>query len=341
MGRLKKRTKQLQDAREVKRQRRSDTIDMDLLTDIFHEAHWEGLSNSEEESDIEISESEDNIPDGGKDAFERLLSAAQTSETTKFPYQREPTLSKRQQYRVRAKERDLAQAARTHSQPLSRFFSSTLPTPNKESAVASEPQDRLRREAIEDLEKKLRSKKTRLEGQNLTRHRAVLALLYTTQSRQGGDTREDLSYHVARAFNKGVYFSRKVVEWENMWIRERKIPEGKQGCFGKTSSWFNDEGVQIAVREWCAGAGESKFFRYFKLYANHKYRTNMFNYRNYGIWSSKGSWKISRLPSCDNYHQRIASGCLSAIIISGTYTIESSYSRPHSTPLVKEDGLCV
>ena len=93
----------------------------------------------------------------------------------------------------------------------------------------------------------------------------MLALLYITQSRQGGDTREELSYNVARTFNKGLYFARKVVEWERSWIRERKIPEGKRGYFAKTFSWFNDEGVQIAVREWCAGAGESKFSRHLQV----------------------------------------------------------------------------
>ena len=95
-------------------------------------------------------------------------------------------------------------------------------------------------------------------GQNLTRHRAVLALLYTTKSRRNGETREELSYQVARAFNKGVYFARKIIEWEGMWIRERIIPEGKRGSHPRTFSWFNDEGVQLAVREWCAGAGESE-----------------------------------------------------------------------------------
>ena len=123
----------------------------------------------------------------------------------------------------------------------------------------TEAQQKERQEAIKDLEKKLRSKKTALAVQNLTRHRAVLALLYTTQARKEGETREQLSYQVSRSFNKGVYFSRKLVEWEGTCIRHRLIPEGKQGCHAKTSSWFNDEGVQIAVREWCAGAGESEF----------------------------------------------------------------------------------
>ena len=46
--------------------------------------------------------------------------------------------------------------------------------------------------------------------------------------------------------------------WEGTWIRHRLIPEDKRECHTKTS-WFND-GVQMAVREWYAGAGESKFF---------------------------------------------------------------------------------
>ena len=52
---------------------------------------------------------------------------------------------------------------------------------------------------------------------------------------------------------------------EGTWIQERKISEGKQGCNAKVSSWFNDEGVQMAVREWCAGVGERKFSRNFHL----------------------------------------------------------------------------
>ena len=72
--------------------------------------------------------------------------------------------------------------------------------------------DKLRQEAIGDLEKKRRSKKTVLNGQNLIRHRAVLALLMTTQPRREGETREELSYQISRSFGKGVYFARKLVE---------------------------------------------------------------------------------------------------------------------------------
>jgi hypothetical protein len=94
MGRLGKRARHLQDVREAKKRRRLK-INEELLTYILHEAHWEGLSDSEEESDAEISEPEDNISDEGKEMFEKLLSAAKlewshTANATKFPYQRGP-----------------------------------------------------------------------------------------------------------------------------------------------------------------------------------------------------------------------------------------------------------
>ena len=230
------------------------TISSDF-SDILYEAHWEGLSESEEESDIEISEPEDNIEES-KNVFERLRCDADTT-TTKLPYQRGPTLSKRQQTRSRNEQHDLLNPAQAYSQPIARFFLSTLPTPSQElkSIPMVKSTDELRQEAIGDLEKKLRSKETVLNGQNLIRHRAVLALLMTTQSRREGETREELSYKISRSFGKRVYFARKLVEWEGAWMRGRKIPEGTRGCYAKTSSWFNDEGVQMAVREWCAGAG--------------------------------------------------------------------------------------
>ena len=93
-----KRAKHLQNAREAKTQRRLEETDPDYSRDVLHEANWEGLSDSEEESDVEISEPEDNISDERKDLFESLISAAKTEwshgvDNTKFLYQRGPTLS--------------------------------------------------------------------------------------------------------------------------------------------------------------------------------------------------------------------------------------------------------
>jgi hypothetical protein len=157
MGCPNKRAKHLRDAREAKRQRRLEEPDKDFSIGVLHEAHWEGLSDSEEESDIEISEPEDNISDEGRDLFERLLSAAKTewshgADTTKFLYQKGPTLSERQERRVRAVERRLAYAANTYSQPLSQFFPLASPIPNKVSVSTSELPCQLRRRAIDDLD---------------------------------------------------------------------------------------------------------------------------------------------------------------------------------------------
>lgn len=74
---------------------------------------------------------------------------------------------------------------------------------------------------------------------------------------QLGKTREDMSLVVACCFGKGLYFARKVITWEITWKKDRIIEEGRKGCVSKISSWFNDEGVQLAVWEYLAGAGES------------------------------------------------------------------------------------
>ena len=211
---------------------------------------------------MDISGPENNIPEEtSKNALEKLHNANATT-ATKVPYQRTSNLSTRQQSRHRVEQQNLAHAAETYSQPLGRFFSSTSVAPE---SIPFESKEKLRQEAIKDLEKKLDSKRTILNGQNLTRDRAVLALLRTTEARRESETREDLSFCVSRAFGKGVYFARKLVEWEGTWIRSRSIPEGTRGCYAKTASWFNDEGVQTAVREWCAGVGERKFTKYFLL----------------------------------------------------------------------------
>ena len=170
MGHLNKRARQLRDARETKRQRRSQPEETDRgpseFEDILHEAHWEGLSDEDEEGDIDISEPEDNISDEGRNAFEILLKNARSegcdaAETTEFRYQRGPTLSKRQQRRIRETGRQLAHAANTQSQPLNRFFSpiSALPPLNNAQTSATESQCQLRQKATQDLEKKLHSKK--------------------------------------------------------------------------------------------------------------------------------------------------------------------------------------
>ncbi len=72
-----------------------------------------------------------------------------------------------------------------------------------------------RQEAIKDLEKLLKSKKNNLNQQNLRRHWAVLALLYSTDKRKAYETRIEMAEYPARNYNKGVYFAKKIVTQEN------------------------------------------------------------------------------------------------------------------------------
>jgi hypothetical protein len=110
---------------------------------------------------------------------------------------------------------------------------------------------------IADLEKKLRSKAMTLIGQNSTRHQAVLRFLYYQRTRQNIETRQSMALNMARCFNRGKWFAEKLVSWEISWRKDRTIPTGKQGCFQKVKSWLTDEGVELAVREYLSGAGES------------------------------------------------------------------------------------
>jgi hypothetical protein len=114
------------------------------------------------------------------------------------------------------------------------------------------------RSAIHDKEKKLKSKQgtVALNKQTLIRHEAVLHLMRLTLRRGHVDSREEMSLKVANCFGKGAYFAQNIVQWEGTWVRDRDIETGSQGCFSKVQSWFNDEGVHLAVREYLAGAKE-------------------------------------------------------------------------------------
>jgi hypothetical protein len=66
--------------------------------------------------------------------------------------------------------------------------------------------------------------------------------------------------------------SPKTVKWEGMWLQERRIHEGKRGFHAKTFSWANDEGIQMAVREWCATQGDSMYDKFLGASASNKRR---------------------------------------------------------------------
>jgi hypothetical protein len=99
------------------------------------------------------------------------------------------------------------------------------------------------------VEKKLDSKKNILTPQNLTRYRAVLHFMRFQQGKIINQSRKQLAYSTAIGFWKGWYFTKKLITWELLLLRGIDIPEGKQGCFAKSKSWFNDEKVMLYIRE--------------------------------------------------------------------------------------------
>ena len=114
-------------------------------------------------------------------------------------------------------------------------------------------QERL--QAIYDLEKKIASKTINLQGQDLAHHRAILSLL-KVQTRKPDHTRKETAQQVAECYGRGTYVARKIITWEIQWMTNRAIEEEKQGCHTKFHSWFNNERVQLAVRECISCSGD-------------------------------------------------------------------------------------
>lgn len=121
-------------------------------------------------------------------------------------------------------------------------------------------------EAIAANEAKMKRKKDAIQGQNLLRHQAVAVFMNprksppTIQNLFGSRPlrKIDLATLAANAFGKGRYFAKKIISWENTWRTVGVIPEGKRGCHTKSHSWFNDEEVQLAVREYLNGPEAAK-----------------------------------------------------------------------------------
>lgn len=218
-------------------------------------------SGSEEEEDCEISDAEEEVENMNRSLFEKLLASDEryregaTSVIQQFngKYQRGAEPSRRTLQRRVANQKELEQAA-SRSAKITTFFPSTTTSTTIATELTPEEITALERKtAITYLDKKIHSKKQTMNRQNMMRHQAVLAFLRLQEQRKPGESRKEMAFLVARCFGKGVYFSRKVISWEIEWIKEQSIEEGKRGCFSKTRSWFNDEGVQLAVREWLAG----------------------------------------------------------------------------------------
>ena len=242
---------------------------------------WEEDSNSED--DVEMTDDDEDVLD--INAFTKLLRAAQDSsnfESHKTPFLRGFHLPIRQKRRHAQYQRKLASSAHGCQPLIAGFLITNVPIPVNLSTSTSSfpppspvfpptndqshpslvkdicPKAKLYQEylnAIHDLEKKISSKTTNLQGQDLTCHRAVLSFL-KIQIRNPDHTRKKTTRRVAECYGRGFYVSKKIVTWEIQWMTKRCIEEGKQGCHTKSHSWFNDEGVQLAVCECISSSGD-------------------------------------------------------------------------------------
>ncbi|RPB11555.1 hypothetical protein P167DRAFT_575298 [Morchella conica CCBAS932] len=246
-----------------------DRVDSESLEDIWlRMADRESLSDAGSEENEE-SEEECEYTDGEQDiindnVFDLLLESSKGSgaSSVKLRYQRGPTTSERTLYSNNKRLKQLSDSAKG-CKPLTNGFLSTVsgslpirPISEKEKWLK---ENRL---AIHNLQKKLRSIK-QTEGiipQNLTRHRAILAYMNMQVQRwdNPNETRRSLALCVARRLGRGCYFARKLVSWELSWKRDQVIEIGRQGCLAKTRSWFDDEGVQLAAREWISSVSDAE-----------------------------------------------------------------------------------
>ena len=125
------------------------------------------------------------------------------------------------------------------------------------SGLGSETQDlkATQKQALADLEKFMSLKINNLYGQLLTRRREVQSFL-KLQLRKPKQNHMKCARKVAECFGRRGHLAQKIVTWERQWVTSHCIEDGNQGCHAKSHSWFNDEGVQLSVREHISSSGE-------------------------------------------------------------------------------------
>lgn len=216
--------------------------------------------NEGSEDDCEITDCEEEPVEIDSCAFKILMAGSRKYNPIDqtFKYQRGSEISLRSHQR-KVKQNSENYKAAMGVPTLENYFG-----PKEELVLPLSTESKCHLEqsaAIQLLEKTIRSKKFNISmnGQTLMRHQTVLVFLRIQQRKQEGDSRESMAAMTSRCFGRGVYFARRIVTWEIEWLREKQIPEGKRGCFTKSQSWFRDEGVQQAVRNWLAShSGDDK-----------------------------------------------------------------------------------
>ena len=239
----------------------AESLPADLLArfgDESEEGAWfegqlseETSSEESEEEEFELTDNEEQerVPES---IFDQLLANGRDERAfndTRFPYQRGPEPSLRT-VRRRAQKQRGKEAAATATHSITRFFPAAVPTTPQLPKAEQNHIELCKARA--DLNRKIQSKTHRLNEQTLLRHRSVLAFLHLQINRRDDRSRKEMAYEVAKCCGRGQYMARKIIHWEREWIHHRRISEGNKGCFVKSSSWFNDEGVEAAVREYIA-----------------------------------------------------------------------------------------
>jgi len=99
-----------------------------------------------------------------------------------------------------------------------------------------------------------------LSGAYLLRHQMVLQFINAQLRRENAARwRREVALQIANCHGRGMHTARKLIGWERDWVAKRIIERGRQGGGdGRIITWFEDEGVLIAAREYIAEVGESK-----------------------------------------------------------------------------------
>ncbi len=76
------------------------------------------------------------------------------------------------------------------------------------------------------------------------------------QLRKPEQNRIKCARKIAECFGKGGYLAQKIVTWERQWVTPYCIANRNQGCHTKSHFQFNDEGIQLSVREHISSSGK-------------------------------------------------------------------------------------
>lgn len=141
-----------------------------------------------------------------------------------------------------------------------------LPTGLSRSLSEKDQRINERCNALEKMQTLLRRKTDRiakfgsggLRGHLLKRYEMVHSFLLA-QRKSPTIKRRTLAITVAHTFGRGEYTARWIVKWEKSWIQSSVIPsrKAKGGNNWPMQLLFEDEGLQLAIREYATGAKDS------------------------------------------------------------------------------------